>query len=56
MTTRLRVAGESVSIHEWQMSPEALRAKRVRERTKSAVVVAGKTVFPVAPASAPFGP
>lgn len=53
---QLRVADEPVSIGEWQLSLEALRAKRVRERTGEAVVVAGRTVYPVAPASAPFGP
>jgi hypothetical protein len=53
---QVRVAGEPVSIREWQLSLAALRAKRIRERTGDAVVVAGRTVFPVAPASAPFGP
>lgn len=30
---QVRVAGEPVSIREWQLSLEALRAKRIRERT-----------------------
>lgn len=52
---RTRVPARPLTIEEWQLDLETLRARRISERTGEPTTIGEKTFFPISPADSPFG-